>query len=143
MKTGDDVLLLEVPSGSEYMSVLPTATAGVATRLGFGLADIEDLRAAVNAAATLLLESSSAIGTTLRCRLEVSATDLMISIEMPGRRELPSSSAYQWQVLQALAGDVSTAISETETHIQLRQPRPPTEADMDTHPHQAAGPFVY
>ena len=142
MRPSEDVLLLEVPSGSEYMSVLPTATAGVATRLGFGLTDIEDLRAAVNGAASLLLQSSLP-GTTLRCRLEITPEDLMISIETPGRQELPSSSAYQWQVLEALADDVSTTINDGETHIRLRQPRPPTEADMDTHPHQAAGRFSH
>lgn len=137
----EDVLLLDVPAGGDYMSVLPTATAAVATRLGFSLDEIEDLRAAVNAAVTLLLpqdsgrlrpfkKRSEAEG-PLHCRLEVSLEHLQIILSRPGS-ESPDPNAYQWQVLRALTDEVESESTPAAATIRILQQRPATEGDADT-----------
>src|SRR4051812_6467821 len=52
---GDDVVELRLPADGAYLSVLRTATAGLAARLDFTLDEIEDLRIAVDEACALLL----------------------------------------------------------------------------------------
>jgi serine/threonine-protein kinase RsbW len=50
-----DVVELRLPADGAYLSVLRTATAGLAARLDFTLDEIEDLRIAVDEACALLL----------------------------------------------------------------------------------------
>ena len=50
-----DVVRLQLPAIGAYLSVLRTATAGLAARLDFTLEEIEDLRIAVDEACALLL----------------------------------------------------------------------------------------
>src|SRR5688500_8363327 len=52
---GRDVVVLRLPADGAYLSVLRTATAGLASRLDFTLDDIEDLRIAVDEACAMLL----------------------------------------------------------------------------------------
>ncbi|THV35770.1 anti-sigma regulatory factor [Glycomyces buryatensis] len=140
----EDVLLLDVPQEGDYLSVLPTATAAVATRLGFSLDEIEDLRAAVNAAVGLLLPPDSARprllrGRTppepLRCRLEVGETCLQIVLSRPKGDPLPGDNTYQWQVLRALTDEVRSETAGSVSTISIRQRRPSTESDADTERH--------
>ena len=50
-----DAVEIRLPADSAYLSVLRTATAGLAARLDFTLDEIEDLRIAVDEACALLL----------------------------------------------------------------------------------------
>jgi uncharacterized glyoxalase superfamily protein PhnB len=141
----EDVLLLDVPSTGDYLSVLPTATAAVATRLGFSLDEIEDLRAAVNAAVTLLIPAEHGRPRPFRrkphdqplhCRLAVGEETLQIALSRPKGDPLPDSGSYQWQVLRALTDEVEAHVEGATTTITISQRRPPTEADADTQRHQ-------
>ncbi|WP_156925810.1 anti-sigma regulatory factor [Glycomyces arizonensis] len=136
----EDVLLLDVPTAGDYLSVLPTATAAVATRLGFSLDAIEDLRAAVNAAVTLLLPESGrgraprrrAGEDSLHCRLEVRDEVLQIVLSRPKGDPLPEQGNYQWQVLRALTDEVESDIEGALSTIRIRQRRPSSETDAET-----------
>lgn len=136
----EDVLLLDVPTAGDYLSVLPTATAAVATRLGFSLDEIEDLRAAVNAAVTLLLPESGRPrpfrrrggDDSVHCRLEVGAELLQIVVSRPKGEPLPDQGTYHWQVLRALTDEVESESEGAMSTIRIRQRRPATEADADT-----------
>lgn len=141
----DDVLLLDVPSTGDYLSVLPTATAAVATRLGFSLDEIEDLRAAVNAAVALLIPADpgrprpfrrKSGDEPLKCRLEVGEEALQIVLSRPKGEPLPDAGSYQWQVIRALTDEVEAEVHDATTTIRIRQRRPATEADADTERHQ-------
>ncbi|WP_155829885.1 anti-sigma regulatory factor [Glycomyces tenuis] len=140
----EDVLLLDVPATGDYLSVLPTATAAVATRLGFSLDEIEDLRAAVNAAVTLLLPESARprpfrrrVGEdSLHCRLEVGAEILQIVLSRPKGDPLPDPGTYQWQVLRALTDEVESESEGAMSTIRIRQQRPSSEADAETEAHR-------
>jgi hypothetical protein len=141
----EDVLLLDVPSTGDYLSVLPTATAAVATRLGFSLDEIEDLRAAVNAAVALLIPAEPGRHRPFRrktgdqplhCRLAVGEETLQIVLSRPKGEPLPDSGSYQWQVLRALTDEVEAHVEGSTTIIRISQQRPATEADADTQRHQ-------
>ncbi|MFC4335829.1 ATP-binding protein [Salininema proteolyticum] len=123
----DDVVLLTIPALSGYFSVLPTAAAAVATRLGYSLEEIEDLRAAVNTAAHLLF--SDARGESdLDCRMEVSDDQLCITIN---GAVTPIEGGYEWNMLSALADAVETGPRQ----VRIRQSLPRTEAEADTQRH--------
>ncbi len=62
-----------MPAEGAYLSVLRTATAGLAARLDFTLDEIEDLRIAVDEACAMLLAQADA-GTSLECDFALSRT---------------------------------------------------------------------
>ena len=61
-----------MPAEGAYLSVLRTATAGLAARLDFTLDEIEDLRIAVDEACAMLL-SQAIPGTNLECGFDLGA----------------------------------------------------------------------
>ena len=77
-----DVVELRLPAEPAYLSVLRTATAGLAARLDFTLDEIEDLRIAVDEACALLLPDAVA-GEPLTCRFV---------LDWPTARGQPSSA---------------------------------------------------
>ena len=53
-----DCVTIRMPAEGAYLSVLRTATAGLAARLDFTLDEIEDLRIAVDEACAMLLSQA-------------------------------------------------------------------------------------
>ena len=53
-----DFVEVRLPAAGAYLSVLRTATAGLAARLDFTLDEIEDLRIAVDEACAILLQQA-------------------------------------------------------------------------------------
>jgi serine/threonine-protein kinase RsbW len=120
----EDVVEIRLPADSAYLSVLRTATAGLAARLDFTLDEIEDLRIAVDEACAMLLPH--AIETAqLRCRFELAPETLSVTVTIPTTRgQLPERDTFSWTVLSALAGDVDTGNNdEREVWIRLRKRR--------------------
>jgi serine/threonine-protein kinase RsbW len=103
-----DVVILVVPASSSYLAVLRTATAGLAARLGMTLDEIEDLRIAVDEACAILLPIASA-DSDVTCSFSVTPAALTIDVAVPVIEHgvLPSGQSFAWQVLTALAGEVS------------------------------------
>jgi serine/threonine-protein kinase RsbW len=136
----DDVVVLVVPADGSYLAVLRTATAGLAARLQFTLDEIEDLRIAVDEACAMLLAvagRSASGGTTggggptesaeLTCEFEVTPTALSISVgvSVEGTVALPGNQSFSWQVLTALAGEVTADASPGRAVIRLMKRRTP------------------
>jgi serine/threonine-protein kinase RsbW len=119
-----DVLQLDVPAAAQFLPVLRTATAGLATRLSFELDAIEDLRVAVDEAAGLMLAAAGDNGATLHCRFDVTETDLLISIGAADIGPLPKRRSYDWRVLDALAGEVTADVNDGVTTVRLARRRP-------------------
>jgi serine/threonine-protein kinase RsbW len=108
----DDVVELRLPADSAYLSVLRTATAGLAARLDFTLDEIEDLRIAVDEACALLLPDS-VHGASMTCSFELSDRSLAVTVTVPSRTgRVPKRNTFAWTVLTALAGDVDTAATD-------------------------------
>jgi len=107
-----DRVEVRLPAAGAYLSVLRTATAGLAARLDFTIDEIEDLRIAVDEACAMLLPQSVP-GSDLRCAFELDGTTMLVTVTVvtPSPR-LPARDTFAWTVLTALAGDVDGSAVE-------------------------------
>ena len=119
-----DVVELRLPAESAYLSVLRTATAGLAARLDFTLDEIEDLRIAVDEACAMLL-SQAIPGTNLECDFDLSADSMTITVSVVAAQpRTPARDTFAWTVLSALAGDVDSRLEpDDRVAIVLRKHR--------------------
>ncbi|WP_369070624.1 ATP-binding protein [Kineococcus terrestris] len=116
-----DLVELRVPADPAYLTVVRTASAGLAARLDLTLDEIEDLRIAVDEACTLLLDPASA-HQELLATFRLGDGSLEVEVRGPAR-ELPERSSFAWAVLEALVGEVFTGTSSTGAWIVLRHTR--------------------
>jgi len=120
--TPRDVVAITLPADSAYLSVLRTATAGLAARLDFTIDEIEDLRIAVDEACAMLLQQAQP-DAEISCefRLADGAIDVAVSVLTVDGQQ-PSRDTFAWTVLSALAGDVdSSADGDRRVTITLRK----------------------
>jgi serine/threonine-protein kinase RsbW len=120
----EDAVQIRLPADSAYLSVLRTATAGLAARLDFTLDEIEDLRIAVDEACAMLLPQALP-GAQLTCRFSLGPDTLEVTVAIPTTGgQLPERDTFSWTVLTALAGDVDTGADENrQVWITLRKRR--------------------
>ena len=116
-----DLVELRVPADPAYLTVVRTASAGLAARLDLTLDEIEDLRIAVDEACTLLLDPATT-GRDLVATFRLGDGSLEVEVRGPAR-ELPERSSFAWAVLEALVGEVFTGTSSTGAWIVLRHNR--------------------
>src|SRR5215467_6653878 len=74
-----DFVEVRLPAAGAYLSVLRTATAGLAARLDFTLDEIEDLRIAVDEACGMLL-AQAAPGADLECDFTLGPDRISIAV---------------------------------------------------------------
>ena len=79
-----DQVTIQMPAEGAYLSVLRTATAGLAARLDFTLDEIEDLRIAVDEACGMLL-GQAAPGANLECDFTLGPDRISIAVLHAGR----------------------------------------------------------
>jgi serine/threonine-protein kinase RsbW len=122
---GGDQVTVRMPADGAYLSVLRTATAGLAARLDFTLDDIEDMRIAVDEACAMLL-SQAIPGSSLECSFSLSPDDMTITVAVPSLNPRPpSSDTFAWTVLSALAGSVEAQVGPGDRlAIVMRKSRP-------------------
>jgi serine/threonine-protein kinase RsbW len=120
----EDAVEIRLPADSAYLSVLRTATAGLAARLDFTLDEIEDLRIAVDEACAMLLPHAIE-SAELVCRFHLDPATLEVTVTIPTTRgQLPERDTFSWTVLSALAGEVDTGLDdERRAWIRLRKRR--------------------
>jgi serine/threonine-protein kinase RsbW len=112
---GDDLVELRLPADGAYLSVLRTATAGLAARLDFTLDEIEDLRIAVDEACALLLPDAVE-DAELTCLFSLGAEALAVTVSVPSRTgRMPRRNTFAWTVLTALAGEVDATVDSDGT----------------------------
>jgi len=119
-----DQVTIQMPAEGAYLSVLRTATAGLAARLDFTLDEIEDLRIAVDEACGMLL-GQAAPGATLECDFTLGPDRISIAITAPSQQPRPPSrDTFAWTVLSALAGTVDSRLGDDDqVSIVLRKRR--------------------
>ncbi len=119
-----DVVTLRLPAAGAYLSVLRSATAGLAARLDFTLEEIEDLRIAVDEACAMLLPDALP-GAELSCEFELGEDDFRITVTVPTSTGAePNRDTFAWTVLSALAGSVeSHAAADGTVSIDLHKRR--------------------
>jgi serine/threonine-protein kinase RsbW len=105
-----DEVTVRMPADGVYLSVLRTATAGLAARLDFTLDEIEDMRIAVDEACAMLL-SQAIPGSNLECRFSLGqdAMTIFVSVRCVQPR-VPAGDTFAWTVLTALAGSVDAEV---------------------------------
>jgi serine/threonine-protein kinase RsbW len=120
-----DTVTVRMPADGAYLSVLRTATAGLAARLDFTLDDIEDLRIAVDEACAMLL-SQAVPGSSLECSFALSPDDMTITVSVLSLSPRPpSADTFAWTVLSALAGSVEAQVGpDDRLAVTLRKTRP-------------------
>ena len=119
-----DVVRLRLPAVGAYLSVLRSATAGLAARLDFTLEEIEDLRIAVDEACAILL-TGAAPQAELSCEFELLADEIHVSVTVPTvDGALPPRDTFAWTVLSALTGSVDSRVDgEKNVSIDLQKRR--------------------
>lgn len=117
-----DVVVITLPADSAYLSVLRTATAGLAARLDFTIDEIEDLRIAVDEACAMLLPQAVP-GADITCEFLLEDDSIRVGVSvLTVDGEQPSRDTFAWTVLSALAGDVdSSADDDQRITITLRK----------------------
>ncbi len=113
-----DFVEVRLPADGAYLSVLRTATAGLAARLDFTIDEIEDLRIAVDEACAMLL-AQAVDGAELHCRFTIEAPTLTVEVTAPTRDgRVPARDTFAWSVLSALAGDVEATV-DSDQHLTI------------------------
>ena len=122
--TTQDHVTVCMPAEGAYLSVLRTATAGLAARLDFTLDEIEDLRIAVDEACAMLL-SQAIPGTNLECAFDLGAEEMTITVSVTAAEpRIPARDTFAWTVLAALAGSVDAwAGPGSKLTVMLRKTR--------------------
>ena len=119
-----DRVTIQMPAEGAYLSVLRTATAGLAARLDFTLDEIEDLRIAVDEACAMLLPQAIP-GTNLECSFDLGAETMTITVSVAAAQpRKPARDTFAWTVLSALAGTVDSRLGpDDHVAIVLRKHR--------------------
>ena len=119
-----DKVTVKMPADGAYLSVLRTATAGLAARLDFTLDEIEDMRIAVDEACAMLL-SQAIPGSDLRCDFALGQDSMTVSVSVSCLApRVPSGDTFAWTVLTALAGSVDAQVGPGDVlTITLRKSR--------------------
>jgi serine/threonine-protein kinase RsbW len=121
--TADHHVTLTIPADGAYLSILRTATAGVAARLDFTLDGIEDLRMAVDEACALLLPQSRA-DSSLHCSFDVGEQALTIAVTAESSDpKPPRRDGFAWTVLTALATEVDANVDDSSVTLRLTRAR--------------------
>jgi len=122
-----DQVTVCMPAEGAYLSVLRTATAGLAARLDFTLDVIEDLRIAVDEACAMLL-GQAVPGTGLECTFTLGRDMMTISVSVLSQAARPpASDTFAWTVLSALAGSVEALVGPgNRLTIVLQKSREPS-----------------
>jgi serine/threonine-protein kinase RsbW len=117
-----DVVVITLPAEGAYLSVLRTATAGLASRLDFTIDEIEDLRIAVDEACAMLLPHALP-GAEVSCEFDLDDAAIKVSVSvLTSDGQQPSRDTFAWTVLSALAGEVdSSATPDRRVTITLRK----------------------
>ena len=119
----DHHVTLTIPADGAYLSILRTATAGVAARLDFTLDGIEDLRMAVDEACALLLPQSEA-DSDLHCTFDVAQTSLTIAVTAESKDpKPPRRDGFAWTVLTALTSEVDASVDGSSVTLRLTRER--------------------
>lgn len=120
---------LSVPAETGWVSLVRSTAVAVASRAGFDLEQLEDVRLAVGEAAGLLAANAQP-GTVIDARFELEPDGVLISVT--GKCEssvVPREDSFAWAVLAALVVDLWAEETPDGVTISLRAKRSTSVAD--------------
>ncbi len=100
----EDAVRLSVPAALEYVRIVRLTGSGVASRLGFDIEEIENLRVALDELASMAIDAAT--GGELEITFFTTDTELRINGRAPVRRASMSRvEALTAQILKAVIDD--------------------------------------
>jgi serine/threonine-protein kinase RsbW len=131
---GPETVVIQVPADADYLPVIRSASAHVATKLGCTLAEVADLRLAVDEACGLLLrhtvrdgEEPGADGVAagdLVCRFILDGPALRVVLSRRARNAAPpQSDEFGWTILSALVDDILWRVDGPTVHVEILKRR--------------------
>jgi serine/threonine-protein kinase RsbW len=110
---------LRIPADGAFLSVLRTATAGLAARLDFTLDDIEDLRIAVDEACAVVLPQARP-ESDLRCAFYLASETLKVEVSAHcDSPRPPHRDGFAWTVLSALTSSLEADVDGDTLTVKL------------------------
>ena len=85
---GEDQVYLRVPAKPEYILVIRLTTSAVATRAGFDVDEIEDIKVAVAEAGTVIMNQKNGVGTIELSYKIAGVNGIWIHISAPETEEV-------------------------------------------------------
>ena len=122
--SASDAITISVPAKPEHIAVFRAAVGVVASRLEFSLDDIDDLRILVDEAASVLLSSGASDSLTCEIVTVDDTVHFMLKARLPDGQQ-PHGEGFAWNILTALAHEVSTTVEAGENVIAVSRHRGP------------------
>jgi serine/threonine-protein kinase RsbW len=119
-----DVVAVQVPASTAYVSLLRTVATGVASRLDLPLDTIEDIRLAISEAAALVLEQTET-GSAITGEFRVGAGEVVFSLTGTSASPVhPATDSFSWMVLSTLSARLTAEATNRTITVSLAIDRP-------------------
>ena len=125
-----ETVLIRVPADPDYLAVIRSAGAHVATKVGCTLSEVADLRLAVDEACGLLLrhtvpEHRADGAGDLECHFILDGGALRVVLSRHARNAAPpQSDEFGWTILGALVDDIIWRVDGPVVHVEILKRRP-------------------
>lgn len=120
---GSIPVVVSVPADKTYVVLIRSAISHLGARLGFTVAEITDLRLAVDEACGLLLAPDEGLlvtGASLRCRFEEMADGLRVTVSAAVTADShPDTEGFGWSVLSALVDGLTWSMLDGTGYVEL------------------------
>jgi serine/threonine-protein kinase RsbW len=123
----ESVIRVEVPADPHVLHLLRSVTASIGARMSMSLDDVEELRIAVDEAATLLLDRAHGTGGALELALTCTDRSLSASVSLdppPQADEEDALASWPWRVIAAVTDDASIERSVDRMTITFTKSAP-------------------
>jgi serine/threonine-protein kinase RsbW len=120
-----ETVLIRVPADPDYLAVIRSASAHVATKAGCTLSEVSDLRLAVDEACGLLLRNTVRDGLAdgagdLECRFVLDGPALRVVLSLRARNAArPETDEFGWTILSALVDDIVWRVDGPTVHVEI------------------------
>ena len=125
-----EAVLVRVPADPDYLAVVRSASAQVATKFGCTLPEVADLRLAVDEACGLLLRHTvpdrrgGGLG-DLECRFVLHGPELRVTLGIEARDiAKPEEDEFGWTILSALVDDIAWRVEGPTVCVEIVKRRP-------------------
>jgi serine/threonine-protein kinase RsbW len=125
-----ETVLIRVPADPDYLAVIRSASAHVATKAGCTLSEVSDLRLAVDEACGLLLrhtvrEDGDGAGVgDLSCRFVLDGPALRVVLSREARNAVPpQNDEFGWNILSALVDEIRWRADGPMVHVEILKRR--------------------
>jgi serine/threonine-protein kinase RsbW len=123
----ESLIRVAVPASPDVLHLLRSVTASVGARMSMSLDDVEELRIAVDEAATLLLDrADDAGGRTLELALTCTDRSLTASVSLDGAAgsDEDARASWPWRVITAVTDDASIRRADGRLTITFTKSAP-------------------